>query len=173
MIPDDSCPGSESVSEAARAGRSSDEPTDHVARCDSCGESSTAIRWMMELGQTVDSGTGPLPDPGLIWLKARIRKRSEVSWRTLLLTGIACGASAIGLGAILAGLPGANLAGFPGAILAGLPTEAWRSLQDWLTSAGIPGWEFPDLVSPGPLAIAWMPAAVLLMLLLLFTASEA
>lgn len=157
MIPDDPCPGAESVFEAARAGRSSDELTAHVARCDSCGESSTAIRWMIELGRTVDSGTGPLPDPGLIWLKARIRKRSEESWRTLLPTGIACGASAIGLGAILAGLP----------------TEPWRSLQEWLPSAGIPGWELSSLASPGPLAIAWAPAAILLMLLLVFTASEA
>lgn len=156
MMPEP-CPGAESVFEAARAGRSSDELTAHVARCDSCRESSTAIRWMIELGQTVDSGTARLPDPGLIWLKARIRKRSEESWRTLLPIGIACGAAAIGLGAIVARLP----------------TEAWRSLQEWLTSAGIPGWEFPGLVSPGPLAIAWLPAAVLLMLLLLFTASEA
>ena len=156
MMPDP-CPGAESVFEAARGGRSSDELTAHVARCDSCRESSTAIRWMIELGQTVDSGTGPLPDPGLIWLKARIRKRSEESWRTLLPIGIACGASAIGWGAILAGLP----------------TEAWRSLQEWLTSAGIPGWELPSLASPGPLAIAWLPATILLVFLLLFTASEA
>ena len=161
----DPCPGAESVFEAARAGRWSDELAAHVAGCDSCGESSTAIRWMIELGQTVDSGTAPLPDPGLIWLKARIRKRSEVSWRTLLPAGIACGAAAIGLGAIVAGLPGASLAG--------LPAEAWRSLQEWLTSAGITGWELPGIASPGPLAIAWAPAAILLMLLLLFTASEA
>ncbi len=161
----DSCPGAESVFEAARAGRSSEELAAHVARCDSCRESSTTIRWMIELGQTVDSGTVPLPDPGLIWLRARIRKRSEESWRTLLPIAIACGASAIGLGAMVARLPGP--------ILAGLPMEAWRSLQEWLTSAGIPGWEFPGLVSPGPFAIAWMPAAILLMLLLVFTASEA
>jgi hypothetical protein len=120
---------------------------------------------MIELGRTVDSGTAPLPDPGLIWLKARIRKRSEVSWRILLPTGIACGAAAIGLGTIVAGLPGANLAS--------LPAEAWNSLQEWLTSAGITGWELHGLASPGPLAIAWAPAAILLMLLLLFTASEA
>lgn len=151
------CPREESVLQAARAGRWNDELTAHVAGCDSCRESSTAIRWMIELSRTVDSGTAPLPDPHLIWLKARIRRRSEASWRTLLPIGIACGASAIGLGTIAARLPG----------------NAWRSLQEWLTGTGIPGWEFPSLVSPGPLAIAWMPAAALLMLLLLFTASEA
>jgi len=60
-----------------------------------------------------------------------------------------------------------------GVIVARLPGHAWRSLQAWLTSAGIPGWELPSLVSPGPLAIAWMPAAILLMLLLVVSASEA
>lgn len=153
----DPCPGGEAVLEAARAGEWNDEPAAHGARCSSCGESSCAIRWMMELGQTVDSALAPLPDPHLIWLKARIRRRSEESWRTLLPMGIACGASAVGLGAIVARLPG----------------EAWRSLREWLTSAAIPGWEFPGLASPGPLAITWMPAAALLMLVLLFTASDA
>ena len=163
MMPDpcprgeDPCPRGESVIEAARAGRWSDELAAHVARCVSCSESGTAIRWMVELGQTVDSGPAPLPDPYLIWLKARIRMRSEESWRPLLPIGIACGVSAVGLGAIVARFS----------------TEAWRSLQEWLASAGIPGWELPSLASPGPFAIAWMPAAVLLMLLLLFAASEA
>ena len=156
MMPDP-CPRGESVLEAARTGRWSDELTAHVARCVSCGESSRAIRWMIELGQVVDAATAPLPDPHLIWLKARIRRRSEESWRTLLPIGIACGASAVGVGVVVARLPG----------------NPWRSLQEWLTSAGIPGWELPSLVSPGPLAIAWMPAAILLMLVLLFTASEA
>ena len=153
----DTCPRGEAVAEAARARRWSDELTAHVARCDSCREASTAIRWMIELGQTMDSGQAPLPDPYLIWLKARIRKRSEESWRTLLPILIAGGASAIGLGMIVAPLPG----------------NAWRSLRQWLASADIAGWELPSLVSPGPLAIAWIPAALLLMLLLLFTASEA
>lgn len=164
MIPDP-CPGAESVSEAARAGRSSEELAAHLAEGDSCRESGTAIQWMIELAQTVDAGTGPLPDPGLIWLKARILERSRRSDRALLPIRIATAVAAVGSGAIVARLPGA--------ILAGLPMEAWRSLQEWLPSAGIPGWELPSLVSPGPLAIAWMPAAILLMLLLVFTASEA
>lgn len=153
----DPCPREESVLHAARAERWSDELAAHVARCVSCGESSTAIRWMIELGQTVGSGQAPLPDPYLIWVKARIRKRSGESWRTLLPVLVACGASAIGLGVIVARLPG----------------NAWRSLQAWLASAGIPGWELPSLAPPGPLAIAWMPAAILLMLLFVVSASEA
>lgn len=152
----DPCSREESVLEAARAGRWSDELTAHVARCDSCTESSTAIRWMIELGQTVDSAPAPLPDPYLIWLKARIRSRSKDARPALFPIWIACAASAIGLGVIVARLPG----------------NAWRSLQDWLTS-GIPGWELQSLVSLGPLAIAWIPAGILLMLVLLITASEA
>jgi len=112
---------------------------------------------MVELGQAVGSTQASLPDPDLIWLKARIRTRSEESWRTLLPVLVACGASAIGLGVIVARLPG----------------NAWRSLQAWLASAGIPGWELPSIAPPGPLAIAWMPAAILLMLLLVVSASEA
>lgn len=153
----DPCPREEAVLHAARAGGWSDELAAQGARCSSCGESGCAIRWMMELGQTVDSALAPLPDPSLIWLKARIRRRSEESWRTLLPIVIACGVSAIGLGVIVARLPG----------------HAWRSLQAWLASAGLPGWELPSLLPPGPLAIAWMPAALLLMLLLVVTASEA
>lgn len=156
MMPDP-CPRGESVVEAARAGRWSGELTAHVARCVSCRESSTAIRWMTELRETVDSTPTALPDPQLIWLKARIRTRSEDSGPALLPIWIACVASVIGSGVIVARLPG----------------NAWRSLQEWLASAGIPGWELPSLLSPGPLAIAWVPAAILLMLLLLFTASEA
>jgi len=153
----DPCPREEAVLHAARAGGWSDELTAHVARCDSCREASTAIRWMVELGQAVGSTQASLPDPDLIWLKARIRTRSEESWRTLLPVLVACGASAIGLGVIVARLPG----------------NAWRSLQAWLASAGIPGWELPSIAPPGPLAIAWMPAAILLMLLLVVSASEA
>ena len=156
MMPDP-CPRGESVVEAARAERWSDEIAAHVAQCGSCRESSTAIRWMIELRETVDAGPTPLPDPCLIWLKARIRRRSEDAWRALLPIRIAAVVSAIG----------------SGAIVARLPREAWRSLQEWLTSAGVPGWELPGLASPGPLAIAWIPAAILLMLLVLFTASEA
>ncbi|MCY3707143.1 MAG: hypothetical protein OXH08_16845 [Gammaproteobacteria bacterium] len=153
----DPCPREEAVLHAARAGGWSDELAAHVARCDSCREASTAIRWMIELGQAVGSTQASLPDPYLVWLKARIRTRSEESWRTLLPVLVACGASAIGLGVIVARLPG----------------HAWRSLQAWLASAGIAGWELPSLASPGPLAIAWMPAAILLMLLLVVSASEA
>ena len=156
MMPDP-CSREESVLEAARAGRWSDELAVHLARCDSCREAGAAVRWMVQLGQTVDSGQAPLPDPYLIWLKARIRTRSKDARPALLPIWIACAASAIGLAVIVARLP----------------ENAWRSLQQWLTSAGMPGWELPGLASPGPLAIAWMPAAILLMLLLMFTASEA
>ena len=152
----DACAHGESVAHAARTGRWNTELAAHVAKCASCRESRRVIRWMAELAEAMNARTTPLPDPGLIWLTARIRKRSEESWRTLLPLEIACGASAIGLGAIVARLP----------------TEAW-SLQEWLTTTGIPAWELPSLAFPGPLAIAWMPAAVLLMLVLLLAASEA
>ena len=153
----DSCTHGDSAIRAARAGEWSDEMAAHVAECDACRESARVARWMFELAEAADPGPDSLPDPYLTWLKARIRRRSEDSWRALLPIKLAAVLSAIGLGAIVARLP----------------TEAWSSLQEWLTSTGILGWELPSLAPPGPLAIAWMPAAVLLMVLLLFTASEA
>lgn len=153
----DPCPHGDSTVRAAATGRWSDELTAHVVQCDSCRESAGVARWMFELAETVDARSAPLPDPHLIWLKARIRRRSQASRRALLPIKIASVLSAIGLSAILARLP----------------TEAWSSVQGWLTSASSLVSELPNLPFPSPLATLWIPAGLLVILLLLLTASEA
>ena len=156
MIPDP-CPGAESVSEGARAGRSGDELAAQLAEGDSSRESSTAIQWMIELGQTVDAGTGPLPDPGLIWLKARILERSRRSDRALLPIRIATAVAAVGSGAVLATLPGL----------------AWNLNWEWLTNAATAWSRLSDLPLSLPLPALWIPTAIAAGFLLLFTWNEA
>ena len=153
----DACAQGESVAHAARTGRWNTELAAHVANCASCRESRRVIRWMAEFAEAMNARASSLPDSHVIWLKARLLERWRRSDRALLPLRMAGVLSAVGLGAILALLPG----------------DAWRSLQEWLTSAGILAWELPSVASPGPFAIAWLPVAILLVLLLLFTASEA
>ena len=153
----DTCPRGKSVVRAARTGRWRDELTTHVAKCDACRESARVARWMFELAEAVDPGPDSLPDPHLVWLKARIRRRSQRSRRALLPIRIASVLSAIGLGALLALLP----------------RETWRSVQGWLASGNTLVSELPNLPLSPPLATLWIPAGVLVLIVLLFTGSEA
>ena len=151
------CTHGESVVQAARTGRWGDELTTHVAKCDACRESARVARWMFELAEAVDPGPGSLPDPHLVWLKARIQRRSEDQRRALLPIRIASVLSAIGMGGILASLP----------------REVWRSAQAWLTSGNTLVSELPNLPLPLALATLWIPAAILVLIVLLITGSEA
>lgn len=151
------CHREESVVQAARSGRWSDELAAHVATCPSCRESSRVARWMTELAETVKAGMAPLPDPYLIWLKARIRRRARGSRRALLPIRIAGVLSAIGLAAIPALLP----------------RESWSWVQGWLTSGTALVPELPNLLSPSLLGALWLPAGFLVILLLLLAPGEA
>ena len=153
----DSCARAESVVQAARTGRWSDEIAAHVAKCVSCRQSSRVVRWMIELAETVDSGAGPLPDPELIWLKARILRRSQGPRRALLPIRIASVLSVLGLGAVLASLP----------------REGWSTIPEWLARAGALASELPSLQFPSSLTTLWIPAGLLAIVVVLFTASEA
>ena len=151
------CPHGESAVQAARTGKWSDELAAHVAKCISCRESSRVARWMTELAETVPAGSPPFPDPQLIWLKAQIRRRSKGLERVLLPIKIGSVLTAIGLGVILTSLP----------------REVWSSVYEWLTSASTLVSELLNLMPLSPLTTLWVPAGILVILLLLFIASEA
>lgn len=151
------CAHGESVARAARTGRWSAELTAHVAVCAACREASHVVRWMGELAETMEAASPPPPDPGLIWLKARIRRRSADLERALLPLRIAGALSAAGLGAMLALLPGLSRA----------------PVQEWLASAGALASQLPQVPLPPVLATLWIPGAILATLLLVWTAGEA
>ena len=153
----DPCPHGESTLRAARAGRWTDELTAHVATCVSCQESSRLARWMIELAETADSASLPLPDPHLIWLKAQIHRRSEGRERALLPIKIGRALAVVGLGAACASIP----------------DQAWSWGNEWLPSGSALVSGLPKLLSLSPLIISWMPTGLLVIVLLLFTASEA
>ena len=151
----DTCTHGESVVQAARTGRWGDELATHVAKCDACRESARVARWMFELAEAADPGPDSLPDPHLVWLKARIQRRSEDQRRALLPIRIASVLSAIGMGAVLALLP----------------REVWRSAQAWLANGNTLVSELPNL--PLPLAMLWIPAGILVLIVLLIIGSDA
>lgn len=162
----DPCPHGEPVAQAVRTGMWSDQLKTHVAACVSCRESGRVVRWMSELAQSVDSGSASLPDPYLIWLKARIRRRSQDSWRAQLPIRIACMLSLIGLALMLALLPDEGL-------MLALLLEARGPVQAWLTSGGTLLPELPNLLSTSLVTSLWIPAGILVILLLLISPDEA
>lgn len=149
------CTHGKSVVQAARTGRWGDELAAHARECPSCRESARVARWMFELAKAADLGPDSLPDPHLVWLKARIQRRSEDQRRALLPIRIASVLSAIGMGAVLALLP----------------REVWRSAQAWLADGNTLLSELPNL--PLPLAMLWIPAGILVLIVLLISGSEA
>ncbi len=152
----DACPHGESTIRAARTGRWSDELTAHVAACISCRNSSRLARWMIELAETADAESRPLPDPHLIWLKAQIRRRSEDLEHALLPIKIGGALSAIGVAAILASIP----------------RETWSWTYEWVMIGSTLVSGLPNLLSLSPIITPWI-AAGLLVIVLLFAASDA
>ena len=147
------CPRGDSMVRATRTGEWTDELAAHMAECTSCRESDRLVRWLMELAEKVDADSAPLPDPHLVWLKARIPGRSRDLERALLPIRIASALTAAGLGAVLAHLG----------------TKGWSSIGQWLANGGTLVPELASLPVPSLLAILWIPVAVLLPLLLAAT----
>lgn len=153
----DTCSHGESVVQAARTGKWSDELMGHVAKCDSCRESSRVARWMMDLAETVESESVPLPDPHLVWLKAQIQRRSRDTERALLPIRVANVLSVLGLGTVLASLP----------------REGWIAISESLARASTMVSELPSLQFPSSLTTLWIALAIPVVFLLLFAFSEA
>ena len=60
-----------------------------------------------------------------------------------------------------------------GAVLASLPREGWSTIPEWLARAGALASELPSLQFPSSLTTLWIPAGLLAIVVVLFTASEA
>ena len=125
------CPHGESTVRAARTGKWSDELTAHVAKCISCRESSRVARWMTEPNFRRWRRLCCVDSAG----KAQIRRRSEGPERALLPIKIGSVLTALGLGVMLASLPG----------------EVWSSAYEWLTSGIALVSELPNLMPLAPL----------------------
>ena len=92
------CPHEQAVSHAARTGQWSGPLTAHVEQCADCRQATQAVSWMKRLAET-SRRERPLPDPDLLWLKAKLfgeQAAADRATRPLVLTeGLAQGAVAV------------------------------------------------------------------------------
>ncbi len=153
----DPCPRGESAVRAAHTGRWSGELASHVEGCISCRESSRVARWLIERAEAGDLRSAPLPDPNLIWLRAKIRERSRDPGYALLPIRAAATLAVLGLGSILATFS----------------PESWSFTGELLRSGGGVVSELLSPFSVSPLIAPWIPAGFLAGLLVLDTISEA
>jgi hypothetical protein len=102
-----SCPHEEAVTAAARSGEWSDELRDHRDGCLICAEMTLVVAALTGDAEHLEMVAPELPDPSLIWLRARLSaRRREVhrATRWILLVQRATLAVAVAIG--LAFLPG-------------------------------------------------------------------
>ncbi len=151
----ESCPKSEVVVQAVRSNDWPDSLRIHIERCESCRETSRVASWMARMAASLESIPGELPDPELIWLKAKINKRSQLPTRALL------------------PLKAGNLFGAAGLslLLATVPTSAWGRFQAWQPiERSIT--QLQELLVAAPATFWWIPLAAVLLFLFVFTTSE-
>ena len=67
----EACPHESSVIRAVRAGHGRDSVSRHLRECTGCRETAEITRWMGSLAKSVEA-TGPVPDPSLVWARARV-----------------------------------------------------------------------------------------------------
>jgi len=65
------CPREEATAQAARTNAWSDELAAHAADCAVCGGVARAARWMQAFASADGGDEAPLPDPRLLWQRAR------------------------------------------------------------------------------------------------------
>ncbi len=151
----DSCPKSEAVVQAVRSNDWSDGLRAHVEHCKSCRETCQVASWMTRMAESLESVPGELPDPELIWLKAKIKKRSQLPARALLPLKAGGLFGAAGLSLLLATVPESTWS----RIQAWQPGErSFAQLQELLVAASATTW--------------WIPLAAVLLFLFVFTTSE-
>ncbi len=149
------CNYEDAVAKAARQGGWDDSLREHVGSCEHCREIAAAAGWMATLAG--DARNDPaLPDPGLIWLRARleeIQQADERAQRPLDIVNIAA-LVVVAVGAV--GLW----------VREGLPLqELWSKLQATLTSGRF-DLTYLDFASPAVSTVAFGLLVFALLLLL-------
>jgi hypothetical protein len=71
------CPYEDAVAAAARSGNWSPELSGHRNSCMSCAELTLVVASLIVDAEALDSIEKPLPDPGSIWLWARLASRER------------------------------------------------------------------------------------------------
>ena len=151
----DSCPKSEAVVQAVRSNNWPDSLRAHIDRCKSCRETSQVASWMARMAENLESIPGELPDPELIWLKAKINRRSQLPARALLPLKAGC----------LFGAAGLSL------LLATVPESAWSRIQAW-QPVEFSITQLQELLVATSATFWWIPLAAVLLFLFVFTTSE-
>lgn len=151
----DSCPKSEAVVRAVRSNDWPDSLRVHIDRCKSCRETSQVASWMARMAERLESIPGKLPDPELIWLKARINRRSQLPARALLPLKAGGLFGAAGLSLLIATVPESVWSRF----------QAWQPVEFSIT-------QLQELLVATSATTWWIPLAAVLLFLFVFTTSE-
>jgi len=149
------CQFTAQVIQATRGGNWSEALKNHAASCECCA----MARWTGEMSAAIESRAGALPEPELIWLKARLRARAQPPKPVPLPIGVAQWLGAAGLGVLFAGVS-ERIWEWPSRVfsLASLAPGFSETLASWLGQ---------------PQAMLWLlPAGILLLLTLGLAASE-
>lgn len=152
----ESCPKSEAVVQAVRSGIWPEGLRAHVEACKACLETSRVTSWMVRMAESLESIPSELTDPELIWLKAKINRRSQLPAKALLplKAGSLFGAAGLSL------------------LITMVPESAWSRIQAWqpgeLSLA-----QLQELLVATPATFWWMPLVAVLLFLFVFTTSEA
>lgn len=79
----ETCPYERAVLEACRSGEWARELLKHYQNCPFCHEAERTAEWVR--AAAVDVAAAPLPDPDLLWIRARLGTREQEESRTLWL----------------------------------------------------------------------------------------
>jgi hypothetical protein len=90
------CPHEGSVIQAIRTGQWSEWLRIHVSQCKNCPEIEQSFRWMGDVSASWRSNE-TAPDPGLIWIKARLAEQQHLDERAVRLLILARTVAIIGL----------------------------------------------------------------------------
>jgi len=146
----DTCPFEPNVIEAAESGRWSESLRAHTASCADCAAAAEVSAWMVSFAK-VDDREHILPDPTVLWLKAKLLQSSAAVERAALPITRAQIAAYLVLAA-----------GW-----ASLLTWKWSALQAWITAMN-PG---RIVQGAGSASAATLSVTVLVTLVLLASAT--